>query len=541
MKMFWHASLGWWVACLGALAFGGDRVESGTETADRAHWAFIPPERPPLPAVSDSSWIRSPIDCFVLAQLDTEQLHPAADADRYEWIRRVSLDLTGLPPTLSEVEEFVIDRSDAAYERVVDRLLRSSRYGEHMARFWLDATRYADTNGYQYDLEREQWVWRDWVIHALNANMPFDQFTIEQLAGDLLPDATDQQRLATAMHRNHPITIEGGVIAEEYRTEYVVDRVVTTSTVWMGLTMMCGRCHDHKYDPISQNDFYSLFAFFNNVPEQGNAAQSTKGANGFDPVLRVESPLRLTERARLAEQLANAEQGVENLLDNESESLAAAEKQVAREERDRWEIVVPPLRQSRGGAELVVQSDQSLLATGPNPETDVYELILDCERVVHAIRLEALTDESLVGGGTGRSHNANFVLSEVQVAVAAAAAPNDFTAVEIATARADYAQQNYPVAAAIDGKIDRHGWAVDGQAKPQNRTATFVLAQPIEPAQTRRRPGFGFLCTTPGAVVIRSAGFASRLPRIRSVTCPPTSRRSSQRTPLCVRQTSRRS
>ena len=192
---------------------------------------------------------------------------------------RVSFDLTGLPPTVGELDEFLKDQSTKAYQKAADRLLRSSRYGEHMARHWLDAARYADTNGYQYDRNRDQWVWRDWVIHAFNTNKSFDRFTIEQIAGDLLPDATDQTRLATGFHRNHPITIEGGVIDEEYRTEYVVDRVVTTSTVWMGLTMTCSRCHDHKYDPISQEDFYSFFAFFNQIPE--------RGLNGFNPKITV--------------------------------------------------------------------------------------------------------------------------------------------------------------------------------------------------------------------------------------------------------------
>ena len=227
-----------------------------------------------------------------------EKLKPSPEADRHTLIRRLSLDLTGLPPTIDEVDAFMQDTSDDAYEKVVDRLLQSDRYGEHMARYWLDAARYADTNGYQYDLEREQWVWRDWVIHAFNTNMPFDQFTTEQIAGDLLPDATDQQRLATAFHRNHPITIEGGVIDEEYRTEYVIDRVVTTSTVWLGLTMMCGRCHDHKYDPISQREFYSFFAFFNNVPE--------RGLNGFDPRMKVASPIRQGQLEALESKIADA-------------------------------------------------------------------------------------------------------------------------------------------------------------------------------------------------------------------------------------------
>ncbi len=242
------------------------------------------PEKPAVPIVSHPLWQENPVDAFVLNRLDDENLQPSAVADRPTLIRRLTFDLTGLPPSVDEIERFVNDSDplEKAVEKVVDRLLASPHYGQHMARYWLDAARYADTSGYQYDRERTQWVWRDWVIHAFNTNMPFDEFTVEQIAGDLLPDATDQTRLATGFNRNHPITIEGGVIDEEYRTEYVVDRVVTTSTVWLGQTFLCARCHDHKYDPISQTDFYRFFAYFNNVPETG--------LNGFDPQLEIASP-----------------------------------------------------------------------------------------------------------------------------------------------------------------------------------------------------------------------------------------------------------
>lgn len=248
------------------------------------HWAFKLPIRASSPAVDNQTWPRNAIDRFVLAELEAKGITPQEQADRRTIIRRVTLDLTGLPPARAEIAAYLSDESPDAYEKVVDRLLASKAYGEHQSRYWLDATRYADTNGYQYDLQREQWVWRDWVIHAFNTNKPFDQFTIEQLAGDLLPEATDQTRLATGMLRNHPITIEGGVIDEEYRTEYVMDRVATTGTVWLGLTIGCARCHDHKYDPISQREFYSMFAYFNNVPE--------RGLNGFDPKEKITSPLR---------------------------------------------------------------------------------------------------------------------------------------------------------------------------------------------------------------------------------------------------------
>ena len=226
------------------------------------HWAFLKPERPAVPASPDDSWSKNAIDHFVVARLHQENLNPSNEASRRTLIRRLSLDLTGLPPTLAEVESFLTDSSPAAYESLVDRLLASPRYGEHMAVAWLDAARYADTSGYQNDGPRNMWRWRDWVIDAFNSNMPFDQFTIEQLAGDLLDHPTLEQRIATGFNRNHRGNAEGGIIPEEYQVEYVVDRVDTTSTVWLGLTMGCARCHDHKYDPIRQKDFYQVFAFF---------------------------------------------------------------------------------------------------------------------------------------------------------------------------------------------------------------------------------------------------------------------------------------
>ncbi|MDX1978858.1 MAG: DUF1553 domain-containing protein [Bryobacteraceae bacterium] len=235
----------------------------------QGHWSFLKPVRMAPPKVSNPAWPRNAIDHFILARLDREGLKPSPEADRRTLIRRLSFDLTGLPPTPAEVDAFLNDSSPNAYEKVVDRLLQAQRFGERMAVRWLDAARYADTNGYQTDAERSMWRWRDWVIDAFNRNMPFDRFTVEQLAGDLLPNATRDQILATGFNRNHRGNGEGGSIPEEFLVEYSVDRVDTTSTVWMGLTLACSRCHDHKYDPFSQKDFYRFFGFFNNIPEKG--------------------------------------------------------------------------------------------------------------------------------------------------------------------------------------------------------------------------------------------------------------------------------
>ena len=242
-------------------------IESGAEW--NALWSFVPPQRPAVPQVQDDMWPRNEIDNFVLARLQHEKLLPAEAADRYVLIRRVTLALTGLPPTIEEVDAFVADQSGDAYDRVVDHLLNSPAYGEHMALGWLEAGRYADSAGYQADWERFMWPWRDWVVQALNDNMPFDQFTIEQIAGDMLPDPTVSQRLATGFNRNHRINDEGGSLDAEFEVEYVIDRVDTTSTVWLGISAGCARCHDHKYDPLSQREFYQLYAYFNNVPEKG--------------------------------------------------------------------------------------------------------------------------------------------------------------------------------------------------------------------------------------------------------------------------------
>ena len=274
------------------------------------HWSFKTIAETPIPKLKgkDRSWAFNGIDHFIANRLREEGLGRSDEASRETLIRRVSLDLTGLPPTPEEVNSFLSDKSEEAWERVVDRLLASPRYGERMALVWLDAARYADSGGYQNDMRRSQWPWRDWVINSYNANMPFDQFTIEQLAGDLLANPTPSQRLATAFNRNHRINNEGGIVPEEFIVEYVADRVETTSTVWLGLTMNCARCHDHKYDPITQKDFYSLFAFFNNVDEHGQ-----DGTIAPTPNMDVYAYGGEAEHYRLQDSLAAIEKKIRDL------------------------------------------------------------------------------------------------------------------------------------------------------------------------------------------------------------------------------------
>jgi hypothetical protein len=286
------------------------------------HWSFIPPRRPELPKdLKDANWVRNPIDAFVLQRLEREGLKPSAEADKATLLRRVSLDVTGLPPTPAELDAFLADRSPNAYEKVVDRLLRSPQYGERMAFPWLDAARYADSNGYQTDGERFMWRWRDWVIDAFNRNMPYDQFTVEQLAGDLLPNARLNQKIATGFNRNHRGNSEGGIVPEEYAVEYVVDRVDTTSTVFLGLTVGCARCHNHKFDPITQKEFYQLFAYFNNVPEHGKFRR----VGNSPPYIAAPLPEQAGELKRLDDELAAA-----------AAAYAKRQPDVARAQRE-WE------------------------------------------------------------------------------------------------------------------------------------------------------------------------------------------------------------
>ena len=276
----------------------------------KGHWSYLPVQRPPLPHVSNPGWVRNPIDAFILARLDEHGLKPSPEADRPTLIRRVTFDLTGLPPTPREVDDFVNDKSPNAYEKVVDRLLQSPHYGERMAVHWLDLARYADTNGYHIDNHRDMWKYREWVINAFNKNVPFDRFTIEQIAGDLLPNATLDQKIASGFNRNTMVNFEGGADPNEYLTKYIVDRVNTTAIVWLGTTLACTECHDHKYDPFTMRDFYSLYAFFNNVPERGLDGQKENPV----PSIRVPTKEQLARLDELKRQRAEIEKRIKEAL-----------------------------------------------------------------------------------------------------------------------------------------------------------------------------------------------------------------------------------
>jgi len=439
------------------------------------HWSLVPPEKPALPDVRNAAWPRNPIDNFIAAKLDSLGLAPAPEASRRTLIRRLSLDLTGLPPTPDEVDLFLADNAESAYERLVDRLLASPRYGERMAWPWLDAARYADTNGYQGDRERTMYPWRDWVVQAFNDNMPYDQFTVEQLAGDLLPDATRDQRLATGFLRNHMINGEGGRIAEENRVEYVFDQLETVGTVWMGLTMNCCRCHDHKYDPLTQKDYYQFFAYFNQTPVNG------AGGDGQTP------PNLAIHSDETVERLASLRAEIETL----DGKLTAREAELAPQQAD-WEKAELArvfaneknwtfftVRDAKAEHQsLEVHEDGSVLAIGENPEKERYELAGEVAlSEIRAIRLEALRYLERKEGELIPAPTGNFVLTDFEVRVRH---PDGTEApIVFASAEATYEQGGLPVSAAID-EDPESGWAVyEGVPIDRDHEALFRLAAPM--------------------------------------------------------------
>jgi hypothetical protein len=368
-----------------------------------AHWSFVPPKRPAVP--KDHS--AHPIDAFIRYRLAQEGLKPSPEADRYTLIRRVYLDLIGIPPTPEEVDAFVADRSMDAFEKVVDRLLASPRYGERWTRKWLDLARYADTNGYEKDRQRSIWPYRDWVIRALNDDMPYDQFTIEQLAGDMLPNATIDQRIATGFHRNTMLNEEGGIDPLEFRFHAMTDRIATTGTVWLGLTVGCAQCHTHKFDPISHTDYYRLFAFLNNAdePEMAVPAPDVIEKRGA-----IEKQIRVVEAAR-------GKKADSPKLAKAFEAWQAGQRKLA----TRW-TVIRPARMEGGLTRLTQLDDGSIFASGDTTKRDVYTLVLDdLPADITAIRLEALPDERLPANGPGRTYyegpKGEFFLSEMALSI----------------------------------------------------------------------------------------------------------------------------
>ncbi|GBC93269.1 hypothetical protein HRbin15_01759 [bacterium HR15] len=404
----------------------------GAENAK--HWAFIKPVRPPIPEVQNKRWVRNPIDAFILHRLEQEGLQPSPEAPKEVLIRRVYLDLIGLPPSPEEVDAFLKDKRPDAYERLVDKLLASPHYGERQARIWLDLARYADTDGYEKDLRRSIWRYRDWVIDAFNRDMPFDQFTIEQIAGDLLPNPTLEQRIATGFHRNTMQNLEGGVDQAEAHFMKLVDRVDTTATVWLGITFGCTRCHDHKYDPFTQKDYYAMLAFFNNSKIYPVGDASVGEEKWLEAQIRAPTP-------------------------EQQRQLAALEKRIERLKKlyptpPEWHTLIPIEATAAHGSELKSLPDGSMLATGNTPDQEVYSLQLRLPPGRYlALRIEAIPDERLPQKGSGRAGSGNFILTGVSAML-------EGQPLAFRRALVDFTQDGFNPTALLQRDSPDQGWAI---------------------------------------------------------------------------------
>ena len=445
------------------------------------HWAYVAPQRPAVPDVSNALWAKSALDRFVLRRLDEAGLAPSPPADPSVLVRRLYLDLIGLPPSPAEVDAFLQDPSDAGIERLVDDLLRRPEFGQRWARPWLDLARYADSHGFQRDNLIDLWAYRDWVIDALNADMPFDEFTIQQIAGDLLPNATVSQRIATGFHRCAPTNVEAGSLPEETRVEQIIDRVNTTAAVWLGSTLECAQCHDHKFDPFTAKDYYRLFAFFNSTEREADLS-NPKTASSIQ-FLGPKMPLPDPQRDALRTELQEEQDQWQRRATDRRERLAAelhvwaakfAETLADAPQTHALEMVQ---FQSLGSTDSFERLDDGsiLLQGGDPPAQDVYTVRARGDlKSVRAFRLDVLTHPSLPGTGPGRGDavKANFVLNEFTVR------SGDGPLLPFHSATADHSQKAWDVGGAVDGE-PKSGWAIAPQfGKPH--WATFVLAEPLD-------------------------------------------------------------
>ncbi|HEY1602551.1 MAG TPA: PSD1 and planctomycete cytochrome C domain-containing protein [Pirellulales bacterium] len=454
---------------------------AGEDRLKKPHWAFQAPTRGELPTPRDARWARSPIDQFVLARLESEGLAHSPEADRVTMLRRLSLDLIGLPPTIADVDTFLADRADGAYERAVERLLASPHYGERWGRHWLDAARYADSDGYEKDKPRQTWFYRDWVVGALNRDLPYDQFVIEQIAGDLLPNASQDQIVATGFLRNSMTNEEGGIDPEQFRMEAMFDRMDAVGKSILGLTIQCAQCHNHKFDPLTQEDYYRTFALLNDAHEANIAAYT---------------PDEQMHRADVLRQIAEIEADLKQRTPDWTEQLARWEAAV-RDDQPNW-VVVQPEVDTSGGEKHLPLDDGSILAQGYAPTKHTVQITARTEATpIGAFRLELLTDPNLPLGGPGRSVLGTAALSEFNVEVAPANAPEKKQKVKLVAATADVNPSETPldkifddrsnkrritgpIAFAIDGNNDT-AWCTDNGPGRRNqpRKAVFVVAEQI--------------------------------------------------------------
>jgi 5-methylcytosine-specific restriction endonuclease McrA len=464
-------------------AVDAQEAKAGAATEINRHWAFIPPIRPSIPEVRNRNWIRNSIDNFILARLEKEGLTPSVEADRITLLRRLSLDLTGLPPTIEEVDAFLRDRSPKAYERQVERLLSSPHYGERWGRVWLDAARYADSDGYEKDKQRRVWFYRDWVINSMNDDKPYDRFVIEQIAGDLLPNPTQDQLAATGFLRNSMINEEGGIDPEQFRMEAMFDRMDAVGKGILGVTIQCAQCHNHKFDPLKQEEYYRMMAFLNNSHEASIAA--------YTPQEQMKRAMIFNQTRELEEELQHRSPGWQSKM--------AEWEVMAGKSLPEWIILKPEVDDiSTGGQKYLPLNDSSFLAQGYAPTKHRVKMTVRTDlNNITAFRLELLNDPNLPLGGPGRSINGTSALTEFEVEAAPAADPKNVTKIRIVRASADYNQPERllepifddrsnrkritgPIDFAIDGK-DETAWGIDAGPGRRNlpRHAVFIADKPV--------------------------------------------------------------
>ncbi len=456
------------------------------------HWSYVAPQRPAMPAGQDSMWAKSPLDQFVLERLQNEGLTPSPKAASEKLVRRVFIDLIGLPPTPEEVNAFVRDPSDERFEKLVDGLLQRPQFGERWARPWLDVARYADSHGFQRDNLRDVWAYRDWVIRALNDDMPFDQFTIEQIAGDLLPNATESQKIATGFHRCTPTNVEAGSLPEETRIEQVIDRVNTTGAVWLGSTLECCQCHDHKFDPFPQKDYYRLLAYFNNTEMEADRASKSPSSIAFKgPTMNLSDPKKDEQRLTLQKKIdvVKGRQTARRRELNADLPEWAAEFAESLNDAPQSHVLDIAEFDSLGTTDTFERLDDgSIVLVGDDPPSeDTYTLKVHAELSgIRAFKLEALRHDILPGKGPGRGDpvRRNFVLNEFSAtltpseqsdAKSKSATPSKL---KFASAKASFSQNSWDVAGALSSK-PKTGWAISPKFD-ESHWATFVLKQPLD-------------------------------------------------------------
>jgi len=484
-------------------------IDDGAEYEE--HWAFVPPERPESPVGSAELTGAQAIDAFVAERLAGIGQLPSPEAEPAQLLRRLFLDLTGLPPTLEELDLFLSayepalaagpSAADVVWRTWVDRLFDEEPYRTRMAERltgpWLDHARYADTSGIHMDNGRQIWAWRDWVLAAYRDNMPFDQFLTEQLAGDLLPNATVDQQIASGFQRNHITTDEGGAIDEEYLVEYAADRTNTTGAVFLGLTLACARCHDHKFDPVTQEDYFKIFAFYNSIDEPGLYTQTADSNRAYEPFIEAPYPEQVLERERLAAELAEVREAQTSPSQADLDALATYRAGLDAELGLAWAEATVASATSEAGSTFEVQPSGSVLAVGEAAATDVFHITLRTDATdLRLLQLDALGHESLAGGAPGRSDNGNAVLTSIHAEAVSVADPTVRRPLDLAWAWASHSQTNddYGILRAFDARHNT-GWAIAGHTDGNERTALFTTAE-----------AFGY---EGGTEVVVSLGFES--------------------------------